>query len=187
MNWHGFFMYGMGAGMTDPGQANFCARIKKEIPQINLHASPYTDEQVAEIAALIDKLPPEDGVFGGGTSLGSNNAAVLANYTKRRIDGLFGFQASLYGAGGPLSGSLNQYPLNDNVKFAHLISSSNPIPAPGLGAFVWPRGTMNAASYHRTQHDIPHPGDYDLNDQMMFINEMKRIIASAAANAAGQA
>ncbi len=68
------------------------------------------------------------------------------------------------------------YRLNNNVKFAHLIYSYNPIPLPGLGAYIWPLGTMNPASYHKTPHHIPHPGDYDLNDQTMFINEMRRIM-----------
>jgi hypothetical protein len=37
---------------------------------------------------------------------------------------------------------------------------------------------MNPASYHRTPHHIPHPGDYDVGDQNMFIAEIKRIIAN---------
>ena len=170
MLWHGFFMYGMGGAATDPGEGNFVARIKSEIPGINLHASPYTEEQGGAIAALISALPPDDGVFVGGTSLGSNNTPVVCSYTRHRIDGAFGFQASIYGAQG--------YALNNNVKFAHLISSNNPVPFPGLGAYVWPLGTMNAASFHHEWHNIPHPGDYDLGDQMKFIGEMKAIIAA---------
>jgi hypothetical protein len=170
MNWHGFGMYGMGGAATDPGESGFSKRIEKELG-VNIHGSPYLDTEAGNIAAMIDKLPPEDGVFVWGTSLGANNTAVVCSYVKRDIDGAFGFQASLGGAQG--------YPINKNVKFAHLISSNNPVPLPGLGAYVWPVGTIDPASYHRTQHDIPHPGDYDVNDQNMFIAEMKRIMSAS--------
>lgn len=170
MIWHGFGMYGMGGPMTDPGEAGFSQRVAHELG-VNIHGSPYRDYEAGEIAAIIDKLPPEDGVFVWGTSLGSNNTPVVCSYTKHRIDGAFGFQASIYGAKG--------YPLNDNVKFAHLIYSYNPIPLPGLGAYIWPLGSMNAASYHKTEHNIPHPGDYDISDQNVFLGEMKRIMESA--------
>ncbi len=173
MIWHGFGMFGMGGQVTDPGETNFTQRVKAEIPEINIHDSPYTDEQAGQIAVLIAALPAEDGVFVWGTSLGSNNTPVVCSYTHHIIDGAFGFQASVYGAAG--------YKLNDNIKFAHLISSTNPVPLPGLGAYVWPLGTMPLASYHHEWHNIPHPGDYDLGDQMKFIGEMKRIIAAGRA------
>lgn len=167
MTWHFFSMYGMGGPMTDPGEYGFTQRAWHEVG-VNIHSSPYLDTQAGEIAAFIDKLPPADGVFVCGTSLGACNVPVVCSYTKHKIDGAFGFQASIYGAKG--------YPLNANVKFAHLIYSYNPIPLPGLGSYIWPLGTMSAASYHRTRHDIPHPGDYDLHDQNMFLAEMKRIM-----------
>lgn len=170
MNWHGFGMYGMGGPMTDPGEAGFSQRVWHELG-VDIHGSPYRDYEAGEIAAIIDKLPVEDGVFVWGTSLGSNNTPVVCSYTKHRIDGAFGFQASIYGARG--------YPLNDNVKFAHLIYSYNPIPFPGLGAYIWPLGSMNPPSYHRTEHNIPHPGDYDISDQNKFLGEMKNIMEAA--------
>ena len=171
MNWHGFGMYGMFGPETDPGEAGFSQRVWQELG-VNIHGSPYRDYQAGEIAALIDKLPPEDGTFVWGTSLGACNVPVVCSYTKHVINGAFGFQASIYGAKG--------YPLNDNIKFAHLIYSYNPIPFPGLGAYIWPLGTMEAASYHRTRHDLPHPGDYDLNDQNTYLAEMKRIMENPA-------
>ncbi len=167
MNWHFFGMYGQGGHFTDPGEDSFTARVKQSIPGINCHYSPYLDEEAGNIAALISTLPPEDGVFVQGTSLGCNNTPVTCGYTKHVIDGAFGFQASLYGYHSSLT---------RNVRFAHLIYSYNPIPWPGLGAYIWKVGTMSPASYHITPHHIPHPGDYNLNDQLMFINEMKRII-----------
>ncbi len=165
MNWHGFGMYGMGGWATDPAEAGFARRVRDEV-DIKIHGSPYENYQAGAIAALIDELPAEDGVFVWGTSLGANDVPVVCSYTKHRIDGAFGFQASIYGAKG--------YPLNDNVKFAHLIYSYNPLPFPGLGAYRWPKGTMTGG-YVKTPHHIPHPGDYDLGDQTRFINEMLRI------------
>lgn len=164
-------MYGMGGRFTNPGSGVFTYRAAHELG-VNVHFSPYRDYEAADIAVVIDSIPETDGVFVAGTSLGANNVPVVCNYAKRRIDGAFGFQASIYGARG--------YPLNRNVAFAHLIYSYNPIPFPGLGAYKWPLGTMNPASYHKTPHHIPHPGDYDVGDQNMFLGEMKRIMAAAA-------
>ena len=170
MNWHGFGMYGMGGPMTDPGEYGFSERVNHELG-VNIHGSPYRDYEAGAIAAMIDQLGPEEGAFVWGTSLGCNDVPVVCSYTKRVVEGAFGFQASIYGAKG--------YRLNNNVKFAHLIYSYNPIPFPGLGAYIWPIGDMDSASYHKTAHHIPHPGDYDLGDQTMFINEMRRIMEAA--------
>ncbi len=165
--WHFFMMRGMwGKWGSDPGAAVFSKLVQQM--GINIHASPYEDYDAANIAVLIDKLPAEDGVFIAGTSLGACDVPVVCSYVHRTIDGAFGFQASLYGARG--------YPLNRNIKFAHLIYSYTLWPFPGLGAYKWPLGTMNAASYHKTPHHIPHPGDYDVGDQDMFMHEMRAIM-----------
>jgi hypothetical protein len=169
MIWHGFGMYGMGGSATDPSELPFSKRV--EALGVNIHKSPYQYYEVQTIAGVIDKLPPEDGLFVWGTSLGANNVPVLTNIIERVVDGAFGFQASIYGATG--------YKLNRNIKFAHLIWSLNPIPAFGLGAYKWPLGTMNAPSYHLTQHDIAHPGDYDTDDQNKFLAEMTAIMKAA--------
>ena len=166
MNWHGFGMYGMFGNATDPGEMGFTERVAHELG-VDVHDSPYRDYEAGAIAAMIEKLPPEDGVFVWGTSLGCCDVTVVASYTQHRIDGAFGFQASIYGA---------KVPLSRNVQFAHLIYSFLPIPFPGLGAYIWKVGTMNPSSYHKTAHHLPHPGDYDLGDQTMFIHEMKRIM-----------
>lgn len=168
IDWHGFSMFGMGGNMTDPGEAQFTHRVATELG-VHIHSSPYRDTDAGRIAAIIQALPPNDGVFVWGTSLGANNTPVVCTYVgKRIIDGAFGFQASIYGA--------KNYPLNSNVLFAHLIYSYNPIPLPGLGAYIWPLGSMNPPSYHKTNHSIPHPGDYDVGDQNMFLGEMRRIM-----------
>jgi hypothetical protein len=168
MNWHGYYMRGMwGRWGSDPAAGVMSQRMAQL--GINMHDSPYEDYDAANIAVLIKKLPPAGRVFVCGTSLGCCDVAVVCQYVgDRAIDGAFGFQASIYGAKG--------YPLNKNIKFAHLIYSYNPIPFPGLGAYKWPLGTMNPLSYHKTPHHIPHPGDYDVNDQNMFLAEMKRIM-----------
>lgn len=168
MSWHGFGMYGLGGPMTDPGEYGFSQRVATELG-VNIHGSPYLYSDAGKIAALIQQLPAEDGIFVWGTSLGANNTPVVCSYVKgRQIDGAFGFQASIYGAKG--------FALNSNIKFAHLIYSYSSIPLPGLGAYIWPLGDMPSASYHRTRHDIPHPGDYDMHDQTVFIEEMRRIM-----------
>ena len=165
MKWHGFGMFGMGGGGTDPAESGFSQRVAQL--GINIHGSPYNDYDCANIAKIIDGLPPEDGIFVWGTSLGSNDTPVVCGYTKHKIDGAFGFQASIYGVHSSLT---------SNVKFAHLISSNNPVPFPGLGAYIWQPGTIDVSCYHRTQHDIPHPGDYDAHDQNIFLHEMKELM-----------
>jgi hypothetical protein len=163
--WHGFGMFGQGGRATDPWEDTFSARV--HALGVNIHGSPYGHYDVPTIVGLIDRLPPESGIFVWGTSLGACNAPLVCDYTKRQIDGAFGFQASIYGYHGSVPA---------NVKFAHLIYSYNPLPLPGLGAYIWQNGGIHPASLHLTPHHIPHPGDYDVGDQDMFLNEIKRIM-----------
>jgi hypothetical protein len=170
MNWHGFGMYGMFGGLADPGEANFTQRVAAEIPGINTHGSPYRDYQTPELAWEIDQLPAEDGVFVWGTSLGACDVPIVCTYAKHTIAGGFGFQASVWGA---------HMVLPANLQFAHLIMSYNPIPVPGIGCGHWTPGPgFDPARLHITVKNLIHPGDYDLPSQMMFISEMKRIVAS---------
>lgn len=162
MKWHGFGMYGMGGPSTNPAESGFSRRVAEL--GVDIHGSPYRDYQAGEIAAIINKIPESEGVFVWGTSLGANNTPLVCGYVHRRIDGAFGFQASLYGYQGKIP---------SNVKFAHLISSHSPVPMPGLGAYVW------GGDYHHEWHDIPHPGDYDTGDQDKFLGEMRHIMMSA--------
>ncbi len=170
MTAHFFGMYGMGGHTTDPGEDWFTARVKAEIPDIDIHHSPYRDQDAGYIAAEIDKLPPEDIVFVQGTSLGANDCPVVGNYTKHKIDGMFGFQASMFGV---------HQPVTSNVLFAHLFFSFNPIPFPLLGAYQWRRAVGNTVTgLHVTPKHLPHPGDYDVPSQNIFLAEIKRIIAA---------
>ncbi len=169
MNWHFFGMYGMGGHTTDPGEDWFTHRVKAEMPEVDIHNSPYHDYDAGYIAAAIDKLPEEDGVFVQGTSLGANDCPVVGSYTKHIIHGMFGFQASLYGA---------KVAVTPNVLLAHLFYSYNPIPFPGLGDYQWrPGAEFDHYRLHLTPRHLPHPGDYDVPSQNVFLAEMKRIIA----------
>jgi hypothetical protein len=165
MKWHGFGMYGQGGPLTNPAEAGFSKRVAAL--GVDVHGSPYRDFEAGQIATIISKIPETEGVFVWGTSLGANNTPMVCRNAERRIDGAFGFQASLYGYHGFLT---------SNIRFAHLISSHNPLPLPGLGAYVWLAGSIREISYRQEWHDIPHPGDYDVGDQDKFLADMKRIM-----------
>jgi hypothetical protein len=167
--WHFFGMYGMMPfGMaTDPYMGAFCNEVKAAIPGMVMHDSPYRDYAAYHIAAEINMLAPDDGVFVAGTSLGANNCPLVASQTRHIVNGLFGFQASNYGM---------KVPLTHNVAFAHLFSSDNPIPLPGLGSYRWERGAMTGGLILQT-HNVPHPGDYVAADRAIYIREMKTIIS----------
>lgn len=166
MTVYGFGMYGMMPFgiQTDPGENGFSQRVKTEL-SVDIGGSPYRDYQCADIAAMIDKLPDDAIVLVWGTSLGANDCPVVGSYTKRTVHGLWGFQASLFGA---------KVPITANVKFAHLIYSYNPLNF-GLGAYLW-TAAQGVQEPTLTRKDLPHPGDYDVPSQNMFLAEMKRVI-----------
>lgn len=163
----GFGMLGMGGTLTDPNEIAFSDRVRDELG-VNIGSSPYRDYEAGAIAHDIDLLPDDAVVLVWGTSLGANDCPVVGSYIKRKVHGIWGFQASLFGA---------KVKVTPNVLFAHLIYSFNPIPIPGLGAYKWEPGEgFDGARLHLTPHHIPHPGDYDRGDQNMFLAEMKRVI-----------
>jgi len=179
---HGFYLYGMYGPVTDPGARTMSQRMAEELPGINMHDSPYRDYDVNEICYIIKELAENDVVLVAGTSLGSNNTPVVGAYAylnnpKRIIHGIWGFQASIWGA---KAGSSQYYPgITPNVKFAHLAYSTNPLNF-GLGAYVWQKvpGNHTTNLYAFDTGDL-HPGDQNVNVQDMFLAEMKRVIASA--------
>lgn len=184
---HGFYLYGLWGVVTDPGARSMTQRMHDEIPGINVHDSPYRDYDVNEICSIIKELPADAIVLVGGTSLGSNNTPVVAAYTylnqpARIIHGIWGFQASIWGA---QAGSSPYYPgITKNVLFAHLAYSTNPLNA-GLGAYVWQKAPGNkVTNLYTFDTGELHPGDGDVNVQNMFIDEMKRVIATAQASEA---
>ena len=185
---HGFYIYGMWGPITDPGARTMAQRMAEELPGINMHDSPYRDYDINEICGIIRELPLDAIIVGGGTSLGSNNIVVAAAYAKlnqaeRTIHGIWGFQASIWGAKAynPMTGEGSpSYPgITSNVKFAHLAYSTNPLNA-GLGAYVWQKAPgNNTTNYYSFDTGELHPGDGNVNVQNMFLDEMKRVIASA--------
>jgi hypothetical protein len=188
MKAHGFFLYGMWGPVTDPGARTMTQRMVDELPDIDMHGSPYRDYDVNAIVSIIMGLPENEPVLVTGTSLGSNNTPVVAAYAylqskQRVINGIWGFQASIWGAQAcdPATGSGSpDYPgITPNVKFAHLAYSLNPLNA-GLGAYIWKKAPGNTVTnyYAFDTMDI-HPGDGNVNVQNMFIDEMKRVIESA--------
>jgi hypothetical protein len=167
---HFFGMYGMGGHGLDPGEDWFTQRVKAEIPDINIHASPYRDYLVDDIAEEISNLPPEDTVIVQGTSLGANDCPVVSSRTHHTIHGMFGFQASMWG---------EHQPIGPNVLFAHLFYSFNPIPLPLMGAYQWRKVAGNTVTnLYLTPKHLVHPGDYDVPSQNIFLAEMRRIIAN---------
>jgi len=166
--WHAFTFFGMWGNMgSDPYMPVFTQQIKKL--GVDTHGSPYNDMVATGLIHTINEIPSDEGVFLAGTSLGANNIAIIAYSVRRTIEGMFGFQASSYGA--------KNYPVQNNVKWAHLISSWNPIPMPFLGTYRWPVGTIVESRYLREWHNIPHPGDYDEGDRAKFLKEMKRCMS----------
>jgi len=173
MTAYGFGIFGMWGPVTDPGESQFSQRVRDEVG-IDIQASPYRDYDVNTIVASICALPPEAKVLIWGSSLGANNAPVVASYVysqqpSRVINGIWGFQASLYGA---------QVPITRNVLFAHEAYNPAPIETFGLGAYRWTKADGNAITnvYYTTNNDL-HPGDGDENVQNMFLAEMKRVVA----------
>lgn len=187
MKAYAFWMFGMWGPVTDPGSEEMSERIAKEVGA-NIVGSPYRDYNVNSIVEDILDLPIDVPVLVGGTSLGCNNTCVVAAYVyarnpKRIIHGIWGFQASLYGA---QAGVVDTYPgITPNVLFAHLTSSDNPIPFPGLGAYRWAKAPGNTVTnLHIDTVDDPHPGDGNTAVQDKYIAEMKRVVAHATAGLA---
>ena len=182
MTAHGFGMYGMWGQAFDPGQNVFSGRVRKEL-DVNIGASPYNSDDVVKIATAILALPPEVPALVWGTSLGANNAPLVAAYVfaknpKRLIHGIWGFQASIYGV---KAGDAPYYHgITPNVLFAHLTWSRTVFPVPGIGAYRWaPAPNNNTTKLHLDEVDDPHPGDGNAAVQNKYLNEMKDVIAAA--------
>jgi hypothetical protein len=169
---HFFWMYGMFGPITDPGSRVFTERFQQEFPEADIHESPYRDYDVPTIVAEILALPadPAPVVLVGGTSLGSNNAPIVGqSVAPHVVHGVFGFQASVWGAHSEVT---------SNVLFAHLFYSEL-FTNFGLGAYIWPKAAGNTVTnLYTDRRDLPHPGDTDLSSQDTFLAEMRRISAN---------
>jgi len=175
MTAYGFGMYGWLGQSADRGEDQFSRRVAAELG-VNVGASPYQEYDVNNIVTAILALPSDAPVIVWGTSLGANNAPVVAANVyglnpNRIIHGIWGFQASQFGA---------HLGIPPNVLFAHLTSSDNPIPLPGLGSYRWVKAEGNTVTnlYLDTVND-PHPGDGNAAVQNKYLDEMRRVIAAA--------
>jgi hypothetical protein len=163
---HLFGLYGMWGPITDPGEGNFLARCKAELPDLQVHG-PYRDYDVGTVVTEMTALPADATVFIQGTSLGANNAPIVASRFARPVHGIFGFQASHWGAHSSLP---------KNVLFAHLIYSELAVNFK-LGAYIWETDKDFKGGYVRSRVDDIHPGDGNPISQELFIHEIRRIIA----------
>jgi hypothetical protein len=164
---HGFGMYGMWGPITDPGERGFTERVAAL--GVNIHGSPYRDYEVNTIVDEIKFYVPKDAIILiWGSSLGANNAPLVASYAKTRtIHGIFGFQASLDGA---------QILVPSNVGFAHEFFNPYWLSTLGLGAYEWNRADGNhVTKIVTTPQTSFHPGE-TTEAQDVFLAEMKTIM-----------
>ncbi len=159
-------MYGQYGPMTDPGEREFSAKVAGL--GVDIGKSPYRDYQVSEIVADFNTAPPDAILLLWGSSLGANNAPVVLAYVPHRIiHGMWGFQASEYGA---------KVPIQPNCLFAHEVYNPAWPGTLGLGHYQWVLAPNNHSTnlYLSARYDM-HPGETE-RSQEMFLAEMQRII-----------
>jgi hypothetical protein len=162
-------MYGMWGPLTDPGEDVFSQEVAKL--GVDIGRSPYRDYKVNEIATDFNSSPPGAIRLVWGSSLGCNNCPIVAAYAPHVvIHGMWGFQASLYGA---------QVPIPANCLFAHEVYNPNLAMTGGLGAYEWTKAPDNHVTnlYLSKRYDF-HPGE-TTQVMEMFLAEMKRVIDAA--------
>jgi hypothetical protein len=174
---------GMWGPITDPGIFQFTKRIAAEISGINVDGSPVRDYAVNDVVARIIARPAGSINLLVGTSLGCNNLPVIAAYVhmqnpKITIHGMWGFQASMYGA--KAQDGTDYVGIPPNVLFAHLTRSDTIIPVPGIGAYSWIKapGNVTTGLVIDTVDDV-HPGDGNVVVQDSYLAEMRRVINAA--------
>ncbi len=159
--------YGMYGPLTDPGEREFSAKVAGL--GVDIGQSPYRDYQVNEIVTDFNTAPPDAILLLWGSSLFANNCPVVAAYTPHRIiHGMWGFQASEYGA---------KVPIQSNVLFAHEVYNPAWPGTLGLGHYQWVRAVNNHVTnlYLSARYDM-HPGETE-RSQEMFLAEIQRVIA----------
>jgi hypothetical protein len=162
-------LFGMFGPLTDPGETIFTQMVAREFPGIDVGRSPYRDYEVNQIAADFNAVPGAIKLL-WGSSLGASNCPVVALYTHTVIHGMWGFQASEYGA---------KVAIPTNVLFAHEVYNPNVFATGGLGAYEWtlaPGNTVTGLNISK-RYDA-HPGETPAV-MAMFIAEMKRVVAAA--------
>ncbi len=166
MNAHGFGLYGMYGPVTDPGERSFTARVKAL--GVDVYDSPYRDYQVSLIADTIKRIPKKDIIFVWGSSLGANNAPIVANYVNDTyINAIFGYQASRKGS---------RAPVPSNVLYAHEFWNPLWVMTWGLGAYKWELAPGNhVTKLVTTPRYAFHPGE-TAEAQGSFLEEMQIIM-----------
>lgn len=163
----GFGMYGQWGPVTDSGEREFTGKVAAL--GVDVGASPYRDYEVNTIVGLINALPADATILVWGSSLGANNSPLVAAYVQHRtIHGIWGFQASEYGA---------KVPITANVLFAHEVYNPAWPGTLGLGHYQWTvvPGNHRTNLYLSARYDM-HPGTTE-RSQAMFLGEMERVIA----------
>jgi hypothetical protein len=168
--WHLLDLWGMWGPASDPGNTGFVYRAANEL-DLNIHGSPYRDYQVNDAVDVVATIPATDGIFTSGTSLGGNNNPLIALYARLRgitrlFDGLFTFQASWWGYH-------SQIP--SNVKFAHLLYSTNPLNM-RLGEYIYSVEDASKTNFYKEDTLLLHPGDANIPSQDKFLRNMKTIM-----------
>ncbi len=162
--------------ITDPGAREFTNKVKLLDPErIDIGNSPYPDWQVPHIAADFSAAASDAILLGGGTSLGCNNIAMVGLYARHRIiHGIWGFQASDYGARAILGTTYEG--ITSNVLFAHEVYNPVWLQTAGLGAYEWVKAPGNHVTGLRTdkRYDF-HPGETE-EIQAMYLAEIQRVI-----------
>jgi hypothetical protein len=160
-------MFGMWGPVTDFGEKEFTEKV--QALGVDIGNSPYRDYEVGQIVTDFNAAPPDAIRLLWGSSLGANNCPVVAVYApKIIINGMWGFQASEYGA---------QVPIPSNVLYAHEAYNPNWVATGGLGAYKWVKAAGNTVTnlYLTASYD-GHPGTTEAM-QAKFLAEIGRVIA----------
>jgi hypothetical protein len=167
--------YGMGGAAIETwstGLRLLTSRCKAD--GLETFASPYNWSQVNELDAIISRVPVGIPIAVGGSSLGDDNAPVVASRTKRIIRYLFGFQDSMYGV---------SVKVPDNVQFADNIYNPSWIQTFGLGYRQWTRTTprsddQKTGRLRNIPIYAPHPDDWGVAQDVVF-SRIHALIAAA--------
>lgn len=160
---HAFVSFGMGGAGLDPtyGERWFVQRLRQAGVDC---ADPFNWSDVQLIVDQILRVPTSTKVFIFGDSLGANEAPAIAAALRgrRKIDGMGGFQPSVWG---------EHVEITDNVIEAICLYNPVWVQTFGLGDYPWVRAKGNVltnVSYIRKAEW--HPADDDKTVQNAFLN-----------------
>jgi hypothetical protein len=169
---YAFISYGMGGAALDPAGGEVVLTRKIKALGVNVMSSPYLYSDVQTIANLILESPETAKIIVGGDSLGANNAPWIGQALngKRKIDYMFGFQPSIWGAHIELTANVTQALCIWNPTWAETF---------GLGYYQWQRTAGNTTTDLRyIANSDAHPGDSDVAMQNVILGDIKRIVGA---------